>query len=187
MRLTSPSQVHNSTPATALVSISPSDARGAIDILDGTKIVATETAFAGAAAINLPKTLAYGSHKLVARFRPETPAAYSGSSTTALPFKVLSGGTKTAISLSLSKSTQHYKKHAVKVTVHVSHKPAGKVAIFDGTKKLKTLTLKKGAASYTLSKKFAKGKHKLHAEFMPKHIDSFAPSVSKSKTVTVVK
>jgi hypothetical protein len=184
--LTSPTQVHNSTPATVLVSVNPTHGSGAIDIMDGSRVVATESYNGFDVSINLPKTLAYGTHTLVARYRSASPASYGDSASAPLSLAVLSGGTRTKTTLSISKGTQHYKKAAARVKVTVTHKPAGKVTIYDGTKRLKTLTLKRGTVTYTLSRKLAKGKHKLHVEFTPTHIDSYAPSISKSHTLKVV-
>ncbi|CAN5204505.1 hypothetical protein BH11ACT2_BH11ACT2_00920 [soil metagenome] len=185
--LSSPTQVHNSTPAVIRAGVNPIHGPGTIAIKDGSTVIASGD-FAGTdVSINLPKSLAYGTHHLVAVYIPRDPTFYASSTSDPVTIKVLSPGTKTSTSLFISKSKQHYKGSAAKVKVHVSHKPAGKVAIYDGKKKLKTLTLKRGSATYTLSKKLSKGTHKLHAVFTPKHIDSYAPSTSKSKTLKVVK
>jgi hypothetical protein len=187
LRLSSPSQVYGSTPSVATVSVGPSSARGTVSVLDGTKVLASADFLGTDVAVNLPKTLSYGDHTLTAVFTPTKPAFYGQAASDAVAFSVLSPGTKTSTKLTLSKSTQHFKKKSAVVTVKVSHKPSGTVVIYDGTKKLKTLTLKKGAASYKVSKKLAIGKHRLHAVFVPKKPLSYAPSTSKTRTLKVVK
>lgn len=186
-RLNSPTQVYGSTPAVGFVDLLSRNARGTLSIMEGSTVV-TSFEYAGVEIpLNLPTKLAYGAHKLTAVFTPRDPQLYAASSSEILPFAVLSPGTKTSTKLTLSKSTQHYKKKSAKITVKVSHKPAGKVVLYDGTKKLKTLTLKKGTVSYTVSAKLAKGTHKLHAVFVPKKPLSYAPSTSKTKTLKVVR
>jgi 5'-nucleotidase len=185
--LSSPTQVYGSNPSVVTASVGPSSARGTISVLDGAKVIASADFVGSDVAFNLPKTLAYGNHSLTAVFSPTNPVLYTSATSSAVPFAVLSPGTKTSTKLTLSKSTQHYKKKSAVVTVKVSHKPSGKVVLYDGTKKLKTLTLKKGAASYKVSAKLAKGKHKLSAVFVPKKPLSYAPSTSKTRTLKVVK
>ncbi|MFT3866169.1 MAG: GH92 family glycosyl hydrolase [Solirubrobacterales bacterium] len=116
----------------------------------------------------------------------ETTSSSGGSSSTGT--STSSGSTTTSSSKTKTKTTTAVKvssKHlsaGKKVTVTVTVSPSstsGKVAVYDGSKVLKTLTLKKGKAEVTL--KLARGSNKLSARFL----GSSTAAASKSKTVTV--
>jgi hypothetical protein len=185
--LNSRSQFLGGTPAIVTVHVTPRNAFSSVEIREGTKTIASGTFNRADVKIQLPATLAYGKHRLVAVTTPSSSNLYGASSSAPFSVTVKSPGVKTNTALSISKRSQHYKGKRVTVRVHVSKKAVGKVRIYDGTKKIKTLKLSKSSAKYKLPAKLAKGKHKLHAEFVPKNIYKFAPSVSKAKTLKVVK
>ena len=185
--LTAPAQTYGTVAASVVATVTPADAAGIVQVFDGVTLIASAPVSAGKAVVALPATLSSGTHLLVAKFVPADGVTFGPSSSAAFPLSVISSAAATKATIKLSKSTQKYKKTASKVTVSVSGKPAGTVAIYDGKKKLKTVTLKKGKATYTLSKKLKKGTHKIKAVFTPTDVEAFAPSTSKVVKLKVKK
>ena len=181
------SQAYGGTPVAALVSVSPANASGSVQILSDGVPVANVPVSNGTAFANLPQTLASGPHSISATFTPTDAQAFSASSSTAAPFTVTSVAKATKTTVTLSKKSQKFKKSPAKVKVVVTEKAVGTVTIFDGKKKLKTVTLKGGKATYTLSKTLKKGKHTIKAVFTPTNVESFKTSTSKSVKLTVKK
>jgi hypothetical protein len=68
----------------------------------------------------------------------------------------------------------------------VTEKPAvkGKATIYDGTKKLGTVKIKKGKATFSTTK-LSKGSHHVKAKFVPANTADTSPSTSKTITITV--
>lgn len=90
------------------------------------------------------------------------------------------------MSLSTSAASFVQGKDPVKVVATVKSggkKAKGKVTFYDGKKKLKTLTLKKGKATYKLPTNLKVGTHKIKAKFQPK--SKKVKAVSKTKSVQV--
>ena len=182
-----PYQEYGVTPATAAITVTPAQA-GSVTLYDGTTPIGTAAVTStGTVDILLPQMLSSGIHNLSATFIP-TATNYLSSTSVGLPFSVHSTAKATKTTVKLSKSSQRFKKKSTaKVTVTVSGKPAGKVVIYDGKKVLKTITLKKGAASFALSSKLKKGKHKVQAVYTPMNIEAFTTSTSKTVKLKVVK
>ncbi len=97
--------------------------------------------------------------------------------------KVTFKAVKTKTKLSVSKA-RFGKGATVKVATSGSPTPKGKVVIYDGKKKLKTLTLKSGKTSYKLPANLKVGKHKITAKYLP---SAGYASSSASKTISVYK
>jgi hypothetical protein len=91
--------------------------------------------------------------------------------------------TKTTLTAS-AKSVKHGK--ALTLTAKESPAVAGKVAFFDGSKKLATVVAKSGKAIYT-TKTIKIGVHRLHAVFTPANTTKDKPSTSKVVSVKVTK
>jgi hypothetical protein len=82
-----------------------------------------------------------------------------------------------------SKSSQRYNKAPVEVTVSTTKAYSAKAEIYDGKKKLRTLTIKHGdPVTWKLPKKLKKGTHKISVKVTA--MQEFAPfyEVYKSKT-----
>ncbi|MDR1151645.1 MAG: Ig-like domain repeat protein [Bifidobacteriaceae bacterium] len=128
------------------------------------------------------KTIAVlGTCALAASLAVATSSASAAPGGTAFEAK-----TKSTMSLTFSAPSFIQGKTPVKVsaTVKSAGKNAkGKVAFFDGKKKLKTVTLKGGKVSYTLPAKLSVGSHKIKATFQPKSKN--VKAVSKTKSVQV--
>ncbi|MDM4763544.1 hypothetical protein QT381_11035 [Galbitalea sp. SE-J8] len=199
-------------PTAAIIAIvNPSGAAGSVQVLDGGSAIASAPVTNGIAVVPIPSTLAVGDHTLTSRFVPADDTAFASSLSSALPFTVKSivgpagpagppgpagpagpaaspASKATTTALALSKPSQkHGSKKVAKLTVTVSPTAAGTVAVYDGTKVLKTLTVKKGKASYAFPKTLKKGAHKIRAVFVPSNFAAFAASASKTVKFTVKK
>jgi hypothetical protein len=93
------------------------------------------------------------------------PAAASAAPTQSAP---IVSAAKAKLTIKRSDTFQVYKKSGVKLTVTAkkgSKKATGKVTFLAGKKKLKTVKLKKGEASYTLPKTLKKGTQKITVKY----------------------
>jgi hypothetical protein len=91
--------------------------------------------------------------------------AYTTGGTSAI-FKISGTKQDPKFTVKYSKTSQKYKKTAVKLTFKTKNPISGKATIYDGKKKLKTVNIKQGAGTYTLSKKLKKGTHKIKVKFV---------------------
>ena len=185
--LTSPTQVYGSTPAVLVASVSPANVPGKVELVEGATVVSTAVVTNGTAVVVLPTSAPSGVHNYFARFVPNDAEIFASSVWGPFPFTVTSVAKATKTTVTLSKKSQKFKKGPAKVKVVVTEKAVGTVTIFDGKKKLKTVTLKGGKATYTLSKTLKKGKHTIKAVFTPANVESFKASTSKSVKLTVKK
>ena len=187
LELTWPTQQHNGTPVLAKATVSPATATGTVQFFDGTTLLGSLPLTGGAVYYALPSALSSGAHAIHATYVPTAPGGYLTSTSSAVALNVLSSAKATETTISLSKSTQKFKKTPAKLTVKVSGKPAGSVVVKDGKKVLKTIVLKGGTAKYTFSKSLKKGTHKITATYVPLDIEAYATSTSKAKTLKVKK
>jgi hypothetical protein len=124
------------------------------------------------------------------RFHVAANAVLDMSDTVSPEFTVTGERQDPGLAVGYSKSSQRYKKSSVTVTVKMAQAYAGKATIYDGKKKLKTLTIKNGkTVTYKLSKNLKRGNHKITVKFVPG--EEFAPFyktvTSKAKTIKVKK
>ena len=125
--------------------------------LDGKAFQTVTVGSSGIATFALPRTLAAGTHTVEATL-PASPGV--AGSTTKAQVKVTKAATRAT--LALSKSTiKRTKQVTATITVKATGVPSGyratgKVTIFDGSKKLRTVTLSKGVAKVKLPKLKAK-------------------------------
>lgn len=97
---------------------------------------------------------------------------------------------KTKAQLSVSYSATSWTKGSTPGTVTVSVKSAGKAAtgtikIYSGSKRVKTLTLKDGKATYTFNKKLSSRTHKMRVVFYPTGLTKKTALTTTSKTLNV--
>lgn len=98
--------------------------------------------------------------------------------------------TKASIKLKFTKKSWTKGKKPGKLTVTVKAKgkaATGKVKIYDGSKRIKTLTLKKGKASYTFSKKLSSKKHTITVKYIPSGASKKVAKTTSKKTKVNVK
>lgn len=177
--LSSAQQVFQRTSATARVAVSPATAPGTVSLYDGSTAIATSPVANGVATFSVPNTLAIGAHGLRAVFTPTTARFAIGTSpTTAL--QVLDPDAPPPTSALTATRTKLRLSHDhARVTVKVSHHPAGAVRLLlDGKRQLKLLTLKHGRADWRLPAKLDHGRHALTATFVPPAGSTFAASTS---------
>ena len=160
---------------------------GTVTIFDGNTPLTTVPVEYGSAEYYLPNNLSEGEHLIRAAFTSKNAERQTNSASAAVPYLVTAAPSVTTTKVALSRATQKVGKKPAKVTVTVSGKAVGSVTIFDGKKKLKTVTLKGGKATYTLSKTLKKGKHTIKAVFTPTNVEAFKTSKSKSVKLTVKK
>jgi hypothetical protein len=98
------------------------------------------------------------------------------------------------LSVDFSKKSQKYKKGGVKVSIKTTGAKIGTAVIYDGSKKLKTLSITGGfikgkysesSSFYTLSKKLKKGKHKIKVVFTAKAQYTLFYNKQTSKVTTI--
>jgi hypothetical protein len=125
----------------------------------------------------------------VKQYRLYVPAnTYTTGGTSAI-FKVSGKKQDPKFTVKYSATSQKYKKAGVKITLKTKQSLTGKVTIYDGTKAIKTLTLKQGAATYTLPKTLKVGTHKIKAKFVATSDDKgfFADKTTAVKKIVVKK
>jgi cell wall-associated NlpC family hydrolase len=97
-------------------------------------------------------------------------AAATAAATSATATQVKKTKKKASVKLKFSKKiwTKGTKPGKLTVNVKADGKAAtGKIQVFSGKKRLKTLTLKNGKASYTFSKKLTAKRHTLTVKYIP--------------------
>jgi LPXTG-motif cell wall-anchored protein len=181
---TSP-QVHG-TALTLTATVAPADAVGSVQFLDGTTVLGSASVVAGQASIT-NSTLATGSHSLTAKFVPTDAAAFTASTSAAVPFTISTAPatpTTTTLAVTPSSGTANQNENVV-LTATVSPTAApGSVKFLDGTFVLATVPVSGGTASFT-TKALGLGVHTLTAQFVPTNSADFAGSTSDPVTLTV--
>ena len=89
----------------------------------------------------------------------------------------------TKVTLKASKASIK-KGKTLKLTATETPAVAGKITFLDGSKKLASVTVKKGKATFS-TKKLKAGKYKLTAKFTPTTTADYKVSTSKSVAVKV--
>jgi len=142
--------------------VSPKTAAGSVQFRDGSKTLKSVAVKSGAATYSTT-TLPDGVNKLSAVFVPTDSSAYATSTSVTHSLKVIPHATVT--SLKASKTTI---KKGQKVTLTATETPAvaGSIAFYDGKKKLGTVKVSKGVATYSTTK-LAVGTHSIRAVFTP--------------------
>lgn len=156
--------------ATVTASTSPS---GTVDFLEGDTPVASNIPLVGGVASTTVST-SPGEHTYTAVFHPEEGSVFEPSQADADVFVLFPSTTSESFPATVAAG----KKAKGTVTVTAEGGATGKVMIKEGSKTLKSATLKNGKASFAL--KLAKGKHKLKAVYTGS--DTVAGS-SKSFTI----
>ncbi len=170
VKLSASSQTYGKTSVTARVTV-PAAAAGTVRFSEGSKTIGTAKVTKGVASLALPKSLNAGKHTIVATFVPQNTAAYSGKSAT---FKLTVKAATTKLTAKVKS-----KKLAIAVTSGTATKASGKATIKEGKKKVATVKVKNGKATFTLTKKLKSGKHKLTVSFTPSSKNFKAPKAVK--------
>jgi hypothetical protein len=186
LSLSSGTQKAGRAGVTATATVSPASAGVVTFLLDGVSPIAILPVVGGVATATVSPISKPGDHTVTAVFTPTDAVDAAASSSAPVAFAVVPQNT-TNTSAKLSKRSQKLGGPASRLTIRVSKKAPGKVIVYDGKKKLRTITLKKGKASYTLSKKLKKGTHRLRVEFRPSNPGKYGPSRSKTVKLTVTR
>lgn len=184
VRLSSPSQTFGRTPARVVAGASPA-VPGTMTFYAGRTRVASVAAPRGTASLVLPATLRAGAHALRVTFTP-TDTARHAASTGGTSLRVAAQSTTTTVRLSKAKQAFRGKKPA-RATITVSGRATGTVTVYDGRKRLKTLRLSGGRATYTLPRTLRTGKHSIKAVYRPAVTGTYASSTSRTVRLTVTR
>ncbi len=172
-----PSLVGATVAVTAVVT--PANATGTVQFLDGGTVIGTASVASGTASLNT-SSLARGVHSLT--------AVYSGDATdTAATSGVLTQTVKTSASISLTSTPNPSNTgQSVSLTATVSPSTAtGTVQFLDGATVLSTVTLSSGSAIYATTQ-LAAGAHSLSAVYSGDTSDTAATSAVITQTVHLV-
>jgi len=186
LALSWPSQGYNSTPAYAKATVTPADAAGTVQFFDGPVLLGSTPVTAGFAYFAIPTETRTGIHSITAAFVPAVAGGYQASRSAPTELEVVSTAEALKTTITLSKSTQKYRKKASKLTVRVEFEAEGSVIIKDGKKTLASVDLTRGKATYTFSKKLKKGTHSITATFVPDDHEEYRRSTSTAKKLKVV-
>jgi hypothetical protein len=174
------------TRTTAAAEVTPVNASGRIRFMLDGREVGSSAVVNGRARMQLPLVSRTGSHRVSATFQPtDVRAATAATAAPATLAVVPVPPRATRTSVRLSKRTQVYGSRPASMAIRVSGNAAGKVSVFDRSKRLKTLVLRAGRASYRLPKRLKVGRHSLTVRFTPANPKQHQASTSAKVTVRV--
>jgi|GEM_PF-3752609 len=159
---------YGATRPTATATVS-SPGPGAVRFtIGGKRIGAPVAVVGGKAKVRLPVRSA-GTHAVSATFVPTTPATVAGSTSAVRRVKVTKA--LAVATVKLSPKVKRSAKATVRITVKARGvgAPTGKVAIYDGKKKIKTVTLKKahrGKRAVKIPRIKKLGTHKISVRYL---------------------
>jgi hypothetical protein len=162
--------------------VTPSDAVGSVQFLDGTKLLGSIAVSSGSATYSTTKLLD-ATHSLKATFVPTNSANFAGSTSSVKTLKVSAKVTTTALKAS---KTSLLVKQTLTLTATEAPAASGSITFYDGAKKLVVVKVAKGAAHYSTNK-LAVGVHSLKATFTPSSASADKASTSKVVKVTIKK
>ncbi|MGH3965178.1 MAG: Ig-like domain-containing protein [Pseudonocardiaceae bacterium] len=173
----SASPVAQGTPVQLTATVTPAAATGTVQFKDGSTNIGEAVTVRNGTASQTTSTLAVGSHQLTAVFTPANPAAYSPSTSPAVPF-VISGATATSTALTTSLASPAAQGTSMTLTATVTPAAAtGTVQFKDGATNIgDAVNVSNGTASQTTT--LAVGSHQLTAVFTPTNPALFSPSTS---------
>ncbi len=151
---------------------------GRVDFHDGTRRLGSVAVRRAAASLTLPRGLSAGTHRIRAVFSP-SGTAHAPSQTQAV---LTVRPRPTTTTLKLTRTTQSFGRNRATARVAVAGGPAGRVAIWDGRRRLATVVVVRGSATYKLPARLKRGTHRVLAEFAPAN-----PGQHTSSTSTTVK
>lgn len=152
-------------------------ATGKVTVKEGTKTVGSASLVSGVGKVSISKTLSVKKHSLSISYAGDENVA---AATKVFALTVVKATAKLTIKAAHG-SISHSKTDKLTISLKVTGVVAsGKVTIKDGKKTLKVVTLKKGAATYTLAKLKA-GKHKISVSYAG---SSTVNKVAKTVTIT---
>ncbi len=160
---------YGATRPTATATVSPAFP-GTVRFTIGGKAIGKPVAVVGGKAkVRLPARTV-GKHAVVATFVPAAPGNVLGSRSATRSVKVSKASAVATVKPSVKKITRGAKA-TVKITVKVKgvKAPTGKVAIYDGRKKIKTVTLKakhRGKLTVKVAGIKKVGKHKISVRYL---------------------
>lgn len=176
-------QAHG-TSITFTATVAPAAAGSVIFSDNGSAISGSVAVTAGHATL-ITSTLAVGSHSLTAAFTPTDPTAFSGSTSSALPYTITSSAATTTTSMSVTPTSPITAGTGSTLSASVSPSSAvGSIQFFDGSTPIgSAVALSGGMAS--LPHTFAAGSYSLKATFTPTDPTAFTGSSSTPQSYQV--
>jgi hypothetical protein len=150
---------------------------GRIDLYDGATRLRTATTGNGSATLVMPSTLKPGTHRLRAVFTPADALRHQPSQATGV-LTVVPAAQATRTTIRLSKTRQVYRKNPARITVAVTGRAPGTATVYDGARRLGTVRVTAGRATYTVPRTLKPGVHRLRALFIPRDREAFGRSSS---------
>ncbi len=145
--------------------------------------VAASTLVAAPAILQTSSAAAVEASGAAAKTTPVNTSVAAAATTSATATQVKNTKKKASVKLKFSKKTWTKGTKPGKLTVNVKadgKAATGKIQVFSGKKRLKTLTLKNGKASYRFSKKLTAKRHTLTVKYIP---SGASKKVAKTTTV----
>jgi len=152
---------------------------GTVTVTEGKTVLGTATLVAGKATVKL-LPLTAGTHTVAVTFTSATTTVKGASTTATIVVAKATSSVKATFATKLTYGTSS--SVSVKVSAANGLAATGKVQVREGTKVLKSATLKKGAATIALPKSLKVGSHKLTVVYVG---TSQIASAKASKTVKV--
>jgi Bacterial Ig-like domain (group 3) len=173
------------TSETLTATVTPSGAAGTVGFWDGATQVGSDQPVSGGTA-SVSAVLADGSHSLTAVFTPTDAAAFSGSTSEAVPYDVTpAGATATTTSLDVTPASPAASGTSETLTATVTPSgAAGTVGFWDGATQVGSDQPVSGGTA-SVSAVLADGSHSLTAVFTPTDPTAFAASTSAAVDYTV--
>ncbi|MGH3873531.1 MAG: Ig-like domain repeat protein [Pseudonocardiaceae bacterium] len=162
------------TVQTLTASVTPATAAGSVQFRDGANPLGNPVTVTNGTA-STTTTLPPGNHSLTAEFIPTNAAAFTGSTSAAVPYLV--NAAVTATTLSVTPASPAVKNTVQTLTATVTPAAAGSVQFKDGANPLgNPVTVTNGTATATTT--LPVGTHSLTAVFTPTDPVAFTPSAS---------
>ena len=162
--------------------VTPSNAVGSVQFLDGATVVDTGTVSSGSAT-GSSSTLNVGSHSLTAKFVPTVVADFGTSQSAVVTYSITKASTTTTLGISPSSPVTH----GTSVTLTATLSPnslSGAVQFFDGDSPLGSPAAVTSGSAHISTTALTVGSHSLSAQFTPAS-PNYGQSTSAASSFTV--
>ncbi|HEY6423396.1 MAG TPA: Ig-like domain-containing protein [Pseudonocardiaceae bacterium] len=172
-------------PVTLNAAVSPNTAAGSVQFKDGANNIGAAVPVANGAASTTTSTLSPGAHQLTAVFTPTDPAAFNGSTSSAVTFTVNTPAQNTTTALGVTPASPAPSGATETLTATVTPSAAvGSVQFKDGTTNIGAAVPVSGGTAVGTTV-LPDGSHSLTAVFTPTNPANFTGSTSPAVTYVV--
>ncbi len=167
------------TSVTFTATVTPNNAVGTVQFMNGTTAMGSPVAVVSGAATYTTAFGAANTYTITAVFTPTSAASFVASTSAAMSF-VVTGATVTSTALAVSPATSAAAGANVQLTATVTPTTAvGSVVFYDGSTTLGTETLTGGSATLSTSTLAVGGTHSFVAIFTPTNSTATDPTAFK--------